>query len=48
MSDQEDTTPRTAKTHKGKLVLESREPKILEGPKQTLFIRGPKTSESVR
>ncbi|CAK59187.1 unnamed protein product (macronuclear) [Paramecium tetraurelia] len=48
MSDQEETTPRGAKTHKGKRILESREPKLVEGPKQTLFIRGPKTSLSVR
>lgn len=33
MSDQEDTTPRTAKTRKGKKILESREPKLVEGPK---------------
>ncbi|CAD8105059.1 unnamed protein product [Paramecium sonneborni] len=48
MSDQEETTHRGAKTHKGKRILESREPKLVEGPKQTLFIRGPKTSLSVR
>ena len=40
--------PRGAKSRKGKNVLESRKPKLDEGSKQTLFLRGPKSSDEVR
>eukprot|EP00824_Muranothrix_gubernata_P003129 TRINITY_DN13875_c0_g1_i1.p1 TRINITY_DN13875_c0_g1~~TRINITY_DN13875_c0_g1_i1.p1 ORF type:complete len:301 (+),score=43.51 TRINITY_DN13875_c0_g1_i1:2-904(+) len=38
---------RKPKTHKGKLHLQKREPKIEEDPKTAIFIRGHKTSEAV-
>jgi len=39
---------RKAKTRRGKKILESREPKLEEGPKHTLFIRGVKSTDDVR
>lgn len=38
---------RKPKTHKGRRILEDRGPKLIEGPKSTLFIKGNKTSENV-
>jgi hypothetical protein len=40
--------PRKPKTKRGKKVLDDRKPKLEEGPKQTLFLRGPKSSDDVR
>lgn len=36
-----------AKTHKGRKILDALKPKEVEGPKQTVFIKGNKTSEFV-
>jgi len=36
-----------AKTHKGRKHLDALKPKLVEGPKKTLFIKGNKTSEFV-
>ncbi len=36
-----------ARTHKGRKHLDELKPKLVEGPKKTLFIKGNKTSESV-
>jgi hypothetical protein len=36
-----------AKTHKGRKHLEDLLPKLVEGPKKTLFVKGNKTSETV-
>lgn len=49
MSDSEAVgEERKAKSRKGKKILESREPKLEEGPKRTLFIRGAKSSDELR
>lgn len=37
-----------AKTHKGRLHLESKIPKILEGPKECLFLNTDNSSELMR
>lgn len=44
----EKTVLRKPTTRKGKKILEAREPKEIEGPRQTLFMKGTKTSESVQ
>ena len=36
-----------AKTHKGRKVIDDMKPKAVEGPKQTLFLKGNKTSDAV-
>ena len=36
------------RTRKGKKILEAREPKTVEGPRQTLFMKGTKTSERIQ
>jgi len=36
-----------AKTHKGRKILESKEPQLFEGAKKSIFVRGKKCSESV-
>ena len=36
-----------AKTRKGKKILEALEPKIIEGPKKTVFLKATKTSEVI-
>ncbi|XP_049765781.1 ribosome production factor 2 homolog [Schistocerca serialis cubense] len=36
-----------AKTHRGKKILQSRESKLIEDPKETLFLQGRKTSQTV-
>jgi len=47
--DEEDIElPRIAKTKRGRKILDDRKPKIEEGPKRTLFLRGPKSSDDVR
>ena len=35
---------RRAKTHKGRKILESKEPKLIEDPKKSIIIKGNKTS----
>ena len=44
----EDLEERKAKTHKGKLFLDSKRPKEIEGPKQCLFINTNKSSEIMK
>lgn len=36
-----------AKSHKGRKIIDDMKPKAVEGPKQTLFLKGNKTSETV-
>lgn len=50
MSDQEEVVEETRgpRSRRGKRILENRKPKIDEDPRQTLFIRGPKSSDEVR
>lgn len=36
-----------AKTHKGRKILEAREPQLFEGAKRSIFMRGKKTSQKV-
>jgi ribosome production factor 2 len=36
-----------AKTHRGRKHLDELKPRLIEGPKKTLFIKGNKTSETV-
>jgi hypothetical protein len=36
-----------ARTHKGRKIIDDMKPKAVEGPKQTLFLKGNKTSETV-
>ena len=43
----EDLDFKKAKTRKGKKILKDREPKAVEGPKKTIFLKGNKTSEKV-
>lgn len=38
---------RRAKTHKGRRLLDAKEPKLVENSKTTMFIRGGRTSETV-
>ena len=38
---------RKAKTLKGRKFLKRKEPQLIEGPRNTLFLRGTKTSETV-
>lgn len=35
---------RKAKTHKGRKIMDAREPQLIEGPKKSIFMRGKKTS----
>ena len=44
----EEQALRKPTTRKGKKFLEAREPKVLEGPRQTLFIKGTKTSQNIQ
>lgn len=36
-----------AKTHKGRKIMEKREPQLIEGPKKSIFMRGKKVSQKV-
>lgn len=36
-----------AKSHKGRKLLENREPKIIENPKTAIFVKGNKTSNVI-
>lgn len=36
-----------ARTHKGRKIIDDMKPKAVEGPKQTLFLKGNKTSDAV-
>jgi ribosome production factor 2 len=47
-SDDEINIPRQPKTKKGRKIIENRKGKVEEDPRQTLFIRGPKSSDNVR
>lgn len=43
-----DLFSKTAKTHKGRLVLNAKKPKVAELPRQILLMRGTKISETTR
>lgn len=47
-NDAEEKALRKPLTRKGKKILEARAPKAIEGPRQTLFIKGTKTSQNVQ
>ena len=50
MSGDEENFPniRQPRTKKGKKILDNRKSKLEEGPRNTLFLRGPKSSDDVR